>query len=148
MTSCTYFSELLIFVETIDKHEEYLDDPKGGHFMKTAAKVFIILSMVVIPLSFIIYLIIGLVGLAAAGGDADLQAASMVYIIMAIVSGIWGAACEILGGFSLKKLSTATKKSELTAFGILDIIFVSLIGGILMLCIQDSDLAGNAPVSK
>ncbi len=49
----------------------------------------------------------------------------------------------IIGAIALKKLKTVTSKSELTAIGVLTLLFVNLIGGILMLCLSDADLQEN-----
>ncbi len=49
----------------------------------------------------------------------------------------------VIGALALKKLKTATSKSELTAMGVLTLLFVNLIGGILMLCLSDDDLKDN-----
>ena len=73
--------------------------------MKTLAKVFIIIGMIV-----------------------------QCYLIVPIIVGI----------FALKKLKTATKKSDLTVMAILTVIFCNVIGGILMFCIKEEDLAPAA----
>ena len=49
----------------------------------------------------------------------------------------------IFGGLTLSKMKKATSKSDLMVWGILDIFFFNLIGGILVLCLKDEDLATN-----
>jgi hypothetical protein len=49
----------------------------------------------------------------------------------------------IVGIIALENLKTATSKKDLTTIGILTLIFSSLVGGILMLCLTDDDLKDN-----
>jgi heme/copper-type cytochrome/quinol oxidase subunit 3 len=107
--------------------------------MKTAAKVFVILSIVCFAILFACYLILGVIslstgeaqvisGVSYAGGV--LIGVSFIYLIPIIV-----------GSIALKKLKTATSHSRLVGMGVVTLLFCSLVGGILMLCIQDSDLS-------
>jgi hypothetical protein len=49
----------------------------------------------------------------------------------------------IVGIIALENLKTATSKKDLTTIGILTLIFSSIVGGILMLCLTDDDLKDN-----
>lgn len=46
----------------------------------------------------------------------------------------------ILGAIALSKLDHPRSKEEVRTWGILSIIFVSILGGIFMLCIKEEDL--------
>ena len=70
-----------------------------------------------------------------------MKAAAKVFIILGMIVGFWMILPLIFGGMALKKLNTATSKSELTGTAILVLLFVNMIGGILMLCLKDQDLA-------
>lgn len=74
-----------------------------------------------------------------------MKTAAKIFIILSIIGGFWLIFPLVLGILSIKKLNTATSKDELTTLGILTLIFCSLIGGILMLCITDKDLEENKP---
>lgn len=72
-----------------------------------------------------------------------MKTAAKVFIILGmIIEGILIIPI-IIGALALKKLNSATSKSELTAMGVLTLLFVNLIGGILMLCLSDDDLKEN-----
>ena len=49
----------------------------------------------------------------------------------------------IFGGITLSKMKTANSKSDMMIWGILDIFFVGLIGGILILCVSDEEWANK-----
>lgn len=70
-----------------------------------------------------------------------MKTAAKVFIIIGMVVGFWSILPLIFGGLALKKLKTATTKSELTVNAILVLLFCNVIGGILMLCMKDEDLA-------
>ncbi len=70
-----------------------------------------------------------------------MKTAAKVFIILGMIFGFWTILPLIFGIIALKKLKTATTKQELTTTAILTLLFCSLIGGILMLCIKDEDLA-------
>lgn len=70
-----------------------------------------------------------------------MKTAAKVFIIIGMVCGFWTILPLIFGIMGLKKLKTATRKEELTVTAILVLIFCNLIGGILMLCLKDQDLA-------
>ena len=67
--------------------------------------------------------------------------AAKVFIILGMVFG-WPLILPLVfGGITLSKLSTTKKAEELMVWGILDILFCGIIGGILVLLIKDEDLA-------
>ena len=70
-----------------------------------------------------------------------MKTAAKVFIILGMIFGFYTILPLIFGFIALKKLKTATKKDELTVTAILTLIFCSLIGGVLMLCLKDQDLA-------
>ncbi len=70
-----------------------------------------------------------------------MKTAAKVFIIIGMVCQCFLIFPLILGIFSLKKLKTATAKSDLTAWAIITLLFVNLIGGILMLLIPETDFA-------
>lgn len=73
-----------------------------------------------------------------------MKTAAKVFIILAMIGGCIAILPLIFGGITLSKLNKATSASELKVWGILDIFFCGLIGGILVLCIRDEDLAKQA----
>ena len=64
-----------------------------------------------------------------------------VFIIIGMVVGAIGILPLIFGGITLSKMKTATSKEDVKVWGILDIFFCSMIGGILLLCCKDEDFA-------
>lgn len=70
-----------------------------------------------------------------------MKTAAKVFIILAMIGGCIAILPLIFGGITLSKLNKATSASELKVWGILDIFFCGLIGGILVLCLKDEDLA-------
>ena len=70
-----------------------------------------------------------------------MKTAAKVFIILGMICGFYTILPLIFGFIALKKLKNATKKDELTVTAILTLIFCSLIGGVLMLCLKDQDLA-------
>lgn len=73
-----------------------------------------------------------------------MKTAAKVFLIISMVCGFWMIIPLIVGAIALKKLNTATKKDELVGIGVCALLFCGLVSGILMLCIKDEDLAGNA----
>lgn len=66
--------------------------------------------------------------------------AAKVFIILGMVFG-WPLILPLIfGGITLSKLSTAKDPSELMVWGILDIFFCGLVGGILVLLIPEDEL--------
>ncbi|MFA6862119.1 MAG: hypothetical protein WCR56_07115 [Bacilli bacterium] len=106
--------------------------------MKTAAKIFVILGMVGGVIIFALYLILGIIGLSQ-GTNVELSGMAFSGAVVCGLSVI-GLIPFIVGFFSLKKLKTATSHDGLVGMGVVTLLFCSLVGGILMLCIPDSDL--------
>jgi hypothetical protein len=102
--------------------------------MKTASKIFIGLSIAFNSI-FILVLIILSNCYSEVYKDAT-SAYFFVYSIESIIS-------IIIGIFAIHILNTATQKKNLTAIGILTLIFNSIVGGILMLCMSNNDLKDN-----
>lgn len=69
-----------------------------------------------------------------------MKTAAKVFTIIGMITGFWMIIPLIVGFIALKKLKTAQTKAELTTIAIVNLIFCSLIGGILMLCLKDQDL--------
>ncbi len=70
-----------------------------------------------------------------------MKTVAKVFIILGMIVGCWMIIPIIVGIFALKKLNTAKTKSELTVMAVITLLFCNLIGGILMLCISDEELA-------
>lgn len=70
-----------------------------------------------------------------------MKTVAKVFIILGMIVGCWMIFPIIVGIFALKKLNTAKTKSELTVMGVVTLLFCNLIGGILMLCISEEELA-------
>lgn len=73
-----------------------------------------------------------------------MKKAAKIFIILGMVVGCYMIVPIIVGIFALKKLNTATTKSELTVMAIVTLLFCGMIGGILMLLIPEEELALNA----
>ena len=69
-----------------------------------------------------------------------MKTAAKVFTILGMIFTFWLIYPIILGYFILKKLDEATVRQELTTWGIIDLIFVSFLGGLFMLLIRDEDL--------
>jgi hypothetical protein len=74
-----------------------------------------------------------------------MKKAAKVFIIIGMVLGFYAIVPIIVGILALKKLNEASRAQELETLGILTIIFCSVLGGILMLCVKDDDLSASAP---
>ncbi|MGN1104009.1 MAG: hypothetical protein ACI4QI_03955 [Candidatus Coproplasma sp.] len=110
--------------------------------MKTTARVFTIIGIVANAIGIGVMAIYTII-LLAAGAAANDQAAYIsvaVLIPMFIVFIVLMILGIVFGTKTLKKLNTATCKSELIVWGILDLIFCNVVGGILVLCLKDSDM--------
>lgn len=69
-----------------------------------------------------------------------MKTAAKVFIIIGMVIGFWMILPLIFGGLALSKINSATQKEELVGFGVCALLFCSMVGGILMLCIPESEL--------
>jgi hypothetical protein len=124
--------------------------------MKTASRIFVILGMVCAALSllfaFAFFSVWGKATFDSAMSSAQSSAGTQVsqesidqaYFLyermVLIIFSICVAACEIVGGIALKRISNAVSKGQLIAIGIFTILFCSIPGGILMLCIPEDQL--------
>ncbi|MBQ8216242.1 MAG: hypothetical protein IJZ33_08270 [Clostridia bacterium] len=70
-----------------------------------------------------------------------MKKAAKIFTIISIVLCIFNIVTPIIGFITLSKMKKATCKKDLTLWAILNIIFCNPIGGILMLCLKDSDFA-------
>ncbi len=70
-----------------------------------------------------------------------MKTAAKVFIIIGMVMGCWYILPLIFGFIALSKMKKATKKDDLTVTAILTLLFCNVIGGVLMLCLKDEDLA-------
>ena len=70
-----------------------------------------------------------------------MKTAAKIFIILGMIGGAIAILPLIFGGITLSKMKKATCKSDMMVWGILDIFFVGLIGGILILCVSDEDWA-------
>lgn len=114
--------------------------------MKTAAKVFLILDMILSG----IYVIVAIALFAGAGavnsvpntqGAGEVAASGLVglgvfFIIYAVVLAALSFGC-------IRALNRATSRSDLIGWGIVALLFCGIIPGILMLCISDEDLQAS-----
>src|SRR5574344_1898125 len=121
--------------------------------MKIASRIFIILSMVCAALSLVfVFAFLSTWGEAAfnsamssaqnsAGTQLSQENIDQAYFLyermVLIIFAVCVAVCEIVGGIALKRISNAVSKGQLIAIGIFTILFCSIPGGILMLCIPE-----------
>lgn len=68
-----------------------------------------------------------------------MKTAAKIFTIIGMVAGAILIVPIIVGALALKKMNTATCKSDLTVMAVLNLLFCNMIGGILMLCLKDSD---------
>jgi len=71
-----------------------------------------------------------------------MKVAAKVFIIIGMIVGFWMVLPIIFGAITLKKLGNGTLT---TGWKVVCLIFVSLLGGIFLLCSKDTDYALNAP---
>ncbi len=63
-----------------------------------------------------------------------------VFILIGSIFGFFAIFPPIVGCIAYNKLQTAKHKSELTTMAVLTLLFCNTIAGIIMLCLEDSDL--------
>lgn len=103
--------------------------------MKTASKVFIIISMVMVLISFV------------GGGIVVISFGSYVpyaSTLLLIVPSIMMISISTIGASALSSLEKAEKHNDLVAMGVLTMIFCSFLGGLFMLLIKDEELKSNS----
>lgn len=119
--------------------------------MKIASKVFLILGMIIFP-------VYALVLFFAPNAVIDFleplyntslnrDAMKQVMLILAIIMSVYSVIALVIGILAIQKLHYAATKKELIVFGVLSILFVSAIGGILMLCIPNEELNAGRTIS-
>lgn len=122
--------------------------------MKTAAKVFLWISIVGGFITFIVFMItainlnMDLLKESLGSKVSDYTAEQLEQLLTAskVISWVYaicGLVPVILGGVSIWRLNVAKRKSQLIVWGILDILFCGLVSGILILCIPESDFEGE-----
>lgn len=72
-----------------------------------------------------------------------MKQATKIFIIVGMVVGALAILPLIFGYLGLKKLEEAKTVKELTNTAILVLIFCSVVGGVMMLCMKDQDLIEN-----
>lgn len=72
-----------------------------------------------------------------------MKQATKIFIIIGMVVGALAILPLIFGYLGLKKLEEAKTVKELTNTAILVLIFCSVVGGVMMLCMKDQDLIEN-----
>ena len=68
-----------------------------------------------------------------------MKLAAKIFTIIGMVTGVMAIIPVIVGFLALKKMKTATCKKDLTVMAVLNLIFCNMIGGILMLCLPESE---------
>ncbi|MGN0813476.1 MAG: hypothetical protein ACI4MQ_08220 [Candidatus Coproplasma sp.] len=69
-----------------------------------------------------------------------MKTAAKVFTIIGMIFGAIAILPLIFGGITLSKMKSAKDVSELKVWGVLDLLFCSLLGGIFVLCIKNEDL--------
>ncbi|MGN1373035.1 MAG: hypothetical protein ACI4VK_03180 [Candidatus Coproplasma sp.] len=70
-----------------------------------------------------------------------MKTAAKVFIIIGMILGALGILPIVFGAITLSKMKSAKDVSELTVWGVLTLLFCSLLGGIFVLCMKNEDLA-------
>lgn len=100
--------------------------------MKTASKVFVIISIVSGFILCILASIFLIVGIASDGFEAG--------IILFVIYGILGGLFVGLGFKALKLINNAKRADDIsTGWKVVILLFVNTISGILLLCMKDAD---------
>lgn len=76
-------------------------------------------------------------------GGEIMKRTAKVFIILGMIFSFYLVYPVILGFFCLEKIDNAKSASDLKNWGILSMIFVSIIGGIFVLCLKDEHLLEN-----
>lgn len=109
--------------------------------MKTAVKLLITLRIISNALFWsimLVYLVFNVIN--ASTHPWYIYFASMILFLVIFV-----APPFVIGIIALKKIKVAQAKSQLKGVAILTLLFCSFLGGIIMLCIDDKDLAPAEP---
>lgn len=73
-----------------------------------------------------------------------MKTAAKVFIILGMIFGAIAILPLIFGGITLSKMNKVTKKEDIVVWGVLSLLFCSILGGIFVLCTTDEDYACNA----
>ena len=76
-----------------------------------------------------------------------MKKAAKVFLIIGMVFQFFLIYPIILGALAIKKLNSAKTTDDLMAWGIVSILFVSILGGAFMLCVKQEEL-GPLPVKE
>ncbi len=72
-----------------------------------------------------------------------MKTAAKVFIIIGMIVGAIGILPIVFGAITLSKMGKATCKDDMVVWGVLTLLFCSLLGGIFVLCTTDADYACN-----
>ena len=73
-----------------------------------------------------------------------MKTAAKVFTIIGMICNFWTILAPIFGWLALKKMDEAQSKSDLTTMAILNLIFCNMVGGILMLLIDEKEFPAGA----
>ena len=76
-----------------------------------------------------------------------MRKAAKVFLVIGMILGFYMIFPIILGSITIRKLNTASSRDELRPWGIISILFVSVLGGIFVLSVRDDELVGVETVS-
>ena len=76
-----------------------------------------------------------------------MKKAAKVFLVIGMILGFYAILPIIFGVITIKKINNASSAQELKGWGVVSIIFVSVLGGIFTLCIRDSELDNYYPKS-
>lgn len=120
--------------------------------MKTASRILIIIQMAFCAIPFLVFIIwwavAGVAFVQAGLNDGSITSsegfdAAQIYGLVLVMVIVMMILCigviEVVGAFALRQLAKAKQPSDLTAMAIITMLFCSLIGGILMLCIPANE---------
>ncbi len=75
--------------------------------------------------------------------EGIMKTAAKVFIIIGMIVGAIGILPIVFGAITLSKMGKATCKDDMVVWGVLTLLFCSLLGGIFVLCTTDADYACN-----
>ncbi|WP_406618125.1 hypothetical protein ACJA27_00935 [Mycoplasmopsis lipophila] len=71
-----------------------------------------------------------------------------IFIIIGMVLLCWLIIPVIVGILALQTINKAKSRKDLTSMGIITLLFCSLVGGILMLCVNDDEFIPTVETQK
>lgn len=72
-----------------------------------------------------------------------MKTAAKVFIIIGMIFGAIAILPIVFGAITLSKMNKVTRKDEIVVWGVLTLLFCSLLGGIFVLCTTDADYVCN-----